>query len=114
MLQRRHVIEMNLGGKNIVAWQTAGTSSALSDTKVAGGPDVGTTGVFDPVIDGQGLHFEAVTGGFRDRETRSTWDILGRATSGPLAGRALTPVAHVDTFWFAWAAFRPSTRIVSN
>ncbi|GAC1311978.1 MAG: DUF3179 domain-containing protein [Acidimicrobiales bacterium] len=113
-LQRRHVIETNLGGNAIVAWQTAGTSSALSDAKVAGGPDVGTTGVFVPVIDGKGLHFEALTGGFRDRETRSTWDVLGRATSGPLAGRALTPVAHVDTFWFAWAAFRPSTRIVSN
>jgi hypothetical protein len=50
--------------------------------------------------------------GFRDRETGSTWDVLGRATAEPLAGRSLEPVEHVDTFWFAWAAFRPDTTIV--
>jgi hypothetical protein len=36
---------------------------------------------------------------------------LGNATAGPLAGSKLTPVAHVDTFWFAWAAFLPETRV---
>ena len=49
--------------------------------------------------------------GFRDHATGSTWDVLGNATAGPLAGARLTPVEHVDTFWFAWAAFLPETRV---
>ena len=40
------------------------------------------------------------------------WDVLGRAMVGPLAGETLEPVEHVDTFWFAWAAFQPDTVIV--
>ena len=44
-------------------------------------------------------------------ETRTEWDLLGRAVSGSLAGNKLTPVVAVDHFWFSWAAFRPATRI---
>jgi hypothetical protein len=37
------------------------------------------------------LHFTAQRkqGLFRDTETESTWDVLGRAVAGPLAGRSL-------------------------
>jgi Protein of unknown function (DUF3179) len=34
------------------------------------------------------------------------------APEGPLVGAALEPVIHVGTFWFAWGAFLPDTRIV--
>jgi len=50
---------------------------------------------------------------FRDEQTGSTWDVLGRAVDGPLAGARLEPAEHVDTFWFSWAAFRPETRVVA-
>ena len=43
--------------------------------------------------------------------TGSRWNVLGQAVDGPLAGARLAPVEHLDTFWFAWAAFHPSTRI---
>jgi hypothetical protein len=46
-----------------------------------------------------------------DSETGSRWNILGRAVSGPLAGRRLDPIVHGDDFWFAWAAFKPATRV---
>lgn len=39
------------------------------------------------------------------------WNICGLAVSGPLAGSQFDPVDHTDTFWFAWAAFHPDTRI---
>jgi hypothetical protein len=58
------------------------------------------------------LHFSPEKDGFSDHETRSRWNVLGRAVSGPLAGRSLTAVTHVDSFWFAWAAFRPTTRVL--
>ena len=31
--------------------------------------------------------------------------------NGPLTGRQLTRIVHQDHFWFAWAAFKPATRI---
>ena len=51
---------------------------------------------------------------FVDAETGSTWNVLGQATDGPLVGAELEAVAHVDTFWFAWAAFRPDTEIIES
>jgi hypothetical protein len=33
------------------------------------------------------------------------------AVDGPLAGAQLRRVEHLDTFWFAWAAFHPDTRL---
>ena len=48
---------------------------------------------------------------FTDAETGSTWNVLGRAVEGPLAGAQLKPVVHGDYFAFAWLAFRPDTLI---
>ncbi len=110
-LFERRVVEVDLGGEPVVVWLERGTASALDDSSVEGGRDVGATGVFEPVVDGRRLTFEPAENGFRDPETGSTWDVLGNATGGPLAGSKLTPVEHVDTFWFAWAAFLPDARI---
>jgi len=98
--------------RRLVVWAKPGTASALDSAALAEGRDVGATGAFVPALDGQELHFEPAGGAFTDRETGSTWDVLGRATAGPLAGTTLEPVEHVDTFWFAWAAFLPDTTIV--
>jgi hypothetical protein len=74
---------------------------------------VGATAVFDRRIDGRALSFEATAEGrFRDRATGTTWDLSGRGASGPLASRRLTAIPHGNRFWFAWAAFRPETKLV--
>lgn len=111
-LAASRVRNLELGGLPLVAWHETGTASALDDGSIAGGRDVGTTGVFEAALDGSRLDFTAAADGFVDRQTGSHWNVLGSADSGPLAGRRLTPVAHVDTFWFAWAAFQPDTQIV--
>lgn len=72
---------------------------------------MGATRVFDPVLDGKPLSFEAAEGGFRDRATGSLWSVLGKAIEGPLAGKAFRPVPHIDAFWLAWAAFNPETQL---
>ena len=112
VLLDRGVIALKLDGEATVAWALPGTASALDVGSVEGGRDVGATGVFRSTVDGQVLTFERTDGGFTDRQTASRWDVLGQATDGPLAGRRLDPVEHVDTFWFAWAAFRPETTVV--
>jgi hypothetical protein len=106
------VLEVTVGGRDLIVWHRPGQASALDNYAVGTGRDIGTVGVFDPVLDGRRLHFTATSAGFRDTETGSTWDVLGRATAGPLAGRTLTAQRHLDTFWFAWAAFQPRTTII--
>jgi len=96
-----------------VLW-TPGTASALDASEVAAGDDVGATGVFVPVVDGQMLTFSATDDGFVDAETGSTWNVLGRATDGPLVGAELEAVPHVDTFWFAWSAFQPDSAVIAS
>ncbi len=112
-LFERRVIETDVGGRKVVAWLKPGVSSALDAGDIAEGRDVGATGVFETVLDGQRLTFEASGQGFSDQETGTSWNVLGVAIDGPLAGSRLIPIAHVDTFWFAWAAFRPDTQVAT-
>jgi hypothetical protein len=108
------VVEATLAGRTVVVWARQGTASALDDGRVGDGRDVGTTGVFEPELDGRRLRFERVDGGFRDEQTGSRWNVLGESVEGELAGRQLAQVAHVDTFWFAWAAFLPDSQVVPS
>jgi hypothetical protein len=111
LLAERRVVADSLAGQPLVVFYRPGTLSALDRSLIAASRDVGATAVFDPRVDGRLLTFEAVEEGFRDRETKTLWTLLGRAYEGRLQGRALRPLIHVDAFWFAWAAFRPATDV---
>jgi hypothetical protein len=109
VLSELGVIHDTQDGRDLVVFHTAGTSSALGAGAIAQGEDVGATGVFDPNLDGQLLTFDADGGSIVDEQTGSTWNVLGQAVEGPLAGSSLEPIVHGDHFWFAWAAFKPDT-----
>jgi hypothetical protein len=111
-LADRGVLQVEVDGTGLVAWVEPGTASALDTASVAAGKDVGASGVFVPVADGRTLSFQRTDDGFVDDQTGSRWNVLGQAVDGALAGTALEPVVHVDTFWFAWGSFLPDTRIV--
>ncbi len=98
-------------GLDLVVFHAPGTASALGARTIAEAADVGATGVFSPMVDGERLTFKADDGVFQDEETGTTWNVLGLGVDGPLAGRALEPIVHADHFWFSWAAFRPDTII---
>jgi hypothetical protein len=106
------VVGAAIGDTELVFFWQPGTASALDANDVAAGADVGATGVFVPEADGTSLTFAAGDEGFVDAETGSTWNLFGEAVDGELAGSALEAVPHVDTFWFAWAAFLPDTEVV--
>jgi len=106
------VIAFDLEGDPTVAWALPGTASALDTDRVDEGRDVGATGVFSSVVGGRSLNFRRTEGAFVDRETGSTWDVLGRSVDGQLEGTRLEAIEHVDTFWFAWAAFAPATTVL--
>ena len=98
----------------LTVFHLPGTSSALGATRIADAEDVGATGVFSPLVEGQVLTFSRSDDGFVDAETGSTWNIVGHAIEGELAGTQLEPIVHADHFWFSWAAFRPDTLIYAE
>jgi hypothetical protein len=110
----RHVIADRVGSKDIVVFHIEGASSALDSGRINESRDVGATGVFDPKIDDQHLHFRYAAREFVDDETGSRWNILGQAISGPLVGKRLTRITHGDYFAFAWLAFRPESEVFQD
>jgi hypothetical protein len=90
-----------------VWWGAPDTADPLDARSIAGGRGIGTGIAFDRRVDGQVLTFSADghSDTFIDAETGTTWNLLGRAVDGPLAGRQLAPAIHLNEFWFAWAAF---------
>jgi Protein of unknown function (DUF3179) len=111
-LAEQPVVNDEVGGKPIVVVWTDGTASGLGGPTVAGGEIVGAANAFSAVVDGRTLTFEpAEHGTMRDVETGSTWTFEGRATAGELAGTQLELLVADSPFWFAWAVFRPDTRV---
>ena len=79
-------------------------------------PSSDTTTAFDARAKGQVLKFEAANADASlviDAGTRTTWDAYGVAVKGPLKGTQLKPLILIPEFWFAWAQFRPGTRLFS-
>ncbi|MBA3895395.1 MAG: DUF3179 domain-containing protein [Gemmatimonadales bacterium] len=115
ILRERAALNDEIGEVPIAVFWKPGTASALDRQRIAEGRDVGSTGVFDRRHGGRVLSFDpAGVGRFRDRETGSEFDILGRAVTGPLRSARLRPIPHGNHFWFAWGVFKPSTRVVSS
>jgi len=110
-LEQQPVVADRVGGTDIVVFFKKGTVSALDLSAIADSRDIGSAAVFKSVLNGRMLTFRAEGAAFVDAETGSRWDIFGRATSGALKGQALEPVVSGNHFWFAWAAFKPETRV---
>lgn len=104
----------SLGEERIVIFWRAGQATALGSAEISEGRDVGSVAVYRAEIDGRALSFAADGRRFVDDETGSHWNLTGEAVDGPLSGERLEPVHHFDTFWFAWAAFKPGTELVEE
>ncbi len=103
-----------VGGEDIVVFHRFGTNSALGASEIAVAEDVGATGVYFPVVDGEILTFAVDGAEIVDEQTGSIWNLLGQATSGELEGTELEQSLSTDHFWFSWAAFYPETSIYAG
>lgn len=110
-LEQVQVVNDEVGGQPVAVFWQSGVASALDSGSIAQGRDVGSAAVFSPELDGRRLTFRSADGNIIDEETGSTWNLLGQAVAGELAGQQLTPLVGVNHFWFSWAAFKPETRI---
>lgn len=112
LLAEAGVIEDEFDGRQVVLFHKRGAASALDSRQISQGKDVGVVAVFERSAGERLLAFRPDgEGNFQDVETGSTWNILGEAIRGPLAGSRLAEIIHFDHFWFAWAAFFPGTEL---
>ena len=110
-LEKSPVVNDVVGGSPLVVFFTEGTLSALDQVIIADSREVGSTGVFSRILDGQELTFEFDGERLLDTDSGSTWNIFGQATDGPMEGKALEPIVHGNHFWFSWVIFRPETKV---
>jgi hypothetical protein len=69
---------------------------------------------YKSILNGDVLTFKPVIGELpiiMQDDIGNKWDIFGHAVSGPFTGQNLTPVVSFNAYWFAWAAFYPSTQL---
>ena len=111
VLETERAVNDVVGGEPIAVFFKPGTRSALDGRIIADSRDVGATGAFSAVLDGDRLSFSFDGENIVDDATGSVWNIQGHAVSGPLEGKTLTKIVHGDHFWFAWGVFKPNTRI---
>ena len=131
LLEEMPIVHDFVGGRRIVVFYVGGTLSPfakrpLFDSNLIGsvsasgdavevGPgdvemrSVGSAAAYEPIVAGMRLTFEDRGGVITDRQTGSSWDILGRAVAGRLAGWRLPAVEHGNHFWFAQLLFFPDT-----
>ena len=113
VLAEQQVVAFSFAGRELVALYEPGLASALDSPVIVEGRDVGATGVFVRSLDGRRLDLEArADGGFVDADTGAVYDILGEPSDIALA--PLEPVEHLDTFWFAAAAYYPEAHIMGQ
>lgn len=107
----KRVLHDQIDGEPVVIFHLDGMASALDNRRIGNSRDDGATGVFSPIVDGKKLTFSFEDGNVSDRQTGSTWNISGRAISGPMAGTQLETMVYGDYFAFAWLVFYPNTKI---
>ncbi len=109
------VINDTVGGRAVVALWQPGATSALDQSNIDASRDVGMAALYRRELDGQALTFSVDADGIiRDDQTGSAWNVFGTAVEGELSGRQLRQELAFPHFWFAWAAFRPETRIYGS
>jgi hypothetical protein len=114
LLQAQGVVNDLVAEQPIVAFWQDGQASALDTRTIDTGRAVGTAALYSRVLGEQTLTFIAEDGIITDEQTGSTWNVFGRAVSGPLMGQQLRQMLAGPHLWFAWAAFKPDTIVRVN
>ena len=111
LLREKQVINDSHEGLDVVIFYKDGSVSILDNKQISESKTIGSVTVYDPVLDGQKLTFNAVKNGFKDMETGSIWNLTGQCIEGTNRGKQLKPVVYGNHFAFAWLAFYPETFI---
>ena len=112
-LREARFAELRVGASDVVVFFTPETVSSVDAQRILNSRAVGSSAVYDRVVDGRTLDFGPTgeDGVYRDEQTGTTWNFAGVGVEGPLAGTRLREVPHGNHFWFAWGVFRPETEV---
>ena len=110
-LSRVPIVNDEVAETPVVVFSRNGTLSVLDESRIGDSRTVPSATAYARLVDGRELHFEASEGQIVDRETGSTWNLFGAATSGPLKGNRLQIIETGVHFAFAWLAFNPDSEI---
>ncbi len=112
LLEQERVLQDTVGGRAVVAFWQPGVTSALDQRDIDTSRDVGMAALYSRELNGETLSFVRDDQGRPvDEQTGSVWNVFGTALEGELAGAQLQQQLAFPHFWFAWAAFRPETRL---
>ena len=110
----RSAVNSQVGDEPVAVLWSAGSVSVLDAPEIEQSRDVGAAAAYSRALGERTLTFRAADSGVVDDETGSIWTIFGTAFRGRLSGTRLGPVDAHDSFWFAWAAFHPQTKLWSG
>ena len=111
-LRGKKVTDGKIKDRRYVVFYEPTALSTMDARTIADSRAVGSVGVFSPVVDGEKLTFQFKNGKIIDKDTKTTWDILGKAIDGPLAGQQLDSIEHGVYYAFALLAFYPRAELV--
>ena len=111
-IQKEKVINDVFENENVVLFYSEGMVSVVDEAVISESRDIGSVSVFSPVVGKKTLVFETnINGTFKDTETESVWDNLGKCVEGKYKGKTLQPIIHGQHFAFAWFEFYPNTEL---
>ncbi|MDH3754784.1 MAG: DUF3179 domain-containing protein [Acidimicrobiia bacterium] len=108
VIQTQPAINDEVGGEPIAVFWGGTTTDALDGVVIAESDQIGSGIAYERTVNGQVLTFTANGDDtFTDAETSTTWNLLGQAIDGELAGAQLEVAQHRNEFWFAFSGFFP-------
>ena len=114
-IQKEKVINDVFENENVVLFYSEGMVSVVDEAVISESRDIGSVSVFSPIVGKKTLEFEPyINGTFKDTETGSVWDNLGKCIEGKYKGKELEPIIHGQHFAFAWLEFYPNTELFED
>jgi len=105
------LIHDQLGDLPIAIFHKENLLSVLDKRKIENSRSVYSAVAYDRRLEGRTLEFKINSDKIIDIQTKSHWNIFGRAVAGPLKGKQLKSVDSGVHFAFAWLAFMPDSEI---
>jgi hypothetical protein len=105
------ILNDDIGNTPVVLFSRDGLLSVLDAGRINKSRSIQAVTAFERTLNGEVLEFLIENGGIVDKNTGSSWNLLGQATGGKLRGQSLTTAHGGIHFAFAWLAFNPEVEI---
>ena len=113
-LDKNPLINTEFENKKILVLSQASMVSTMDKKFIKDSNAMLTAAAFDRNFDDHELTFQLDNGRIYDSQTNSEWNIFGQAIAGALNGAKLEQVDKNVHFAFAWFAFHPDAKVITE